>query len=372
MRAVTRSRRAGAPSAAAGVVQSRRGGMQLSEVQRSRMLKSAVAVVSEHGYGQMTVARVTDGARVSRRTFYDVFEDREDCFLAIFDDAVTRASELAWAAYTSEQSWPARARAGLVALLGFLDEQPGLGSLLVVDALKAGPRVQERRAEVLAQLALVLQRDGSSAGSGRERPPLTGEGVVGAVLGVIHTRLLAKQPGRMVELLNALTAMIVLPYLGPAVAQSELQRPVEQPAPPPKARANVGAGTNGSASSGALARDVLEGLPMRLTYRTLLVLGGIAEHPGLSNREVSALAEVTDQGQISKLLARLERLGLIENTGEGQPNGEPNAWSLTPLGHEIHEAIPAQRTASSRAQTARSNPTDGDQHKRTITIKETR
>jgi AcrR family transcriptional regulator len=338
--------------------------MQLSEVQRSRMLKSAVAVVSEHGYGQMTVARVAGGARVSRRTFYDVFEDREDCFLAIFDDAVARASELACAAYMSERSWRARVRAGLVALLGFLDEQPGLGSLLVVDALKTGPRVQERRAELLARLAGVLQRDGSRAGSGRELPPMTGEGVVGAVLSVIHTRLLGKHPQGMLELQNALMAMIVLPYLGPAVAQRELQRPVAEPVPIPKVVASVGAATNGAASSGVLARDVLEGLPMRLTYRTLLVLGGIAEHPGASNREVSALADVTDQGQISKLLARLERLGLIENTGEGQPSGEPNAWLLTPLGEEVHEAIPAQKAST--------NPAGRGRRNSTITTKETR
>lgn len=368
MRAVARSRRAGAPSAA-GVVQSRRGGMQLSEVQRSRMLKSAVAVVAEHGYGQMTVARVAGGARVSRRTFYDVFEDREDCFLAVFDDAVVRVGELAESAYGNERGWWARVRAGLGALLGFLDDEPGLGSLLVVDALKAGPRVQGRRAEVLAQLAEILQRGGVLAGSGRELPPLTGEGVVGAVLGVIHTRLVGKHPEGMLELLNALMAMIVLPYQGPAVAQRELQRPVVKPVLTRPVREGVDTATNGAASSSVLARDVLEGLPMRLTYRTLLVLGGIAEHPGASNREVSALAEVTDQGQISKLLARLERLGLIENGGEGQPSGEPNAWSLTPHGKEVHEAISAQKTVS--------GSTGHDQHNyrtttETITTKETR
>jgi DNA-binding PadR family transcriptional regulator len=53
---------------------------------------------------------------------------------------------------------------------------------------------------------------------------------------------------------------------------------------------------------------------------------------------VAAHAEVADQGQISKLLARLERLGLIENTGEGQPIGEPNAWRLTSRGEEILDA----------------------------------
>jgi AcrR family transcriptional regulator len=324
-------RRRGSPPATA--VASRRGGMQLSEVQRSRMLSSAVAIVSEYGYGQMTVARVADGARVSRRTFYDLFDDREDCFLAAFDDAVECASGLALAAYGGEQGWRAQVRAGLAALLGFLDEEPGLGSLLVVDALKAGPRVQERRAEILERLAGLLQREGTHAGAERELSPLTGEGVVGAVLGVIHTRLPAKDPGRMVELLNPLMAMIVLPYLGPAVAQKELGHPVSKlpVAGGPKRAKGVG-------SSITPGRSPLEGLPMRLTYRTLRVLTAISEQPGASNREVAFHAEVADQGQISKLLARLERLGLIENTGEGQPSGEPNAWQLTSRGEEILNA----------------------------------
>jgi AcrR family transcriptional regulator len=310
--------------------------MQLSEVQRSRMLNSAVAIVSEHGYGQMTVARVAGGARVSRRTFYDLFEDREDCFLAVFEDSVARASGLALRAYTSERGWRKQVRAGLAALLGFLDEEPGLGSLLVVDALKAGPRVQERRAEVLERLAAALQREGTCAGSERELPPLTGEGVVGAVLGVVHTRLLGKQPGRMSELLNPLMAMIVLSYMGAAVAQREL-RAAPQTAPV----SGIGTGTGGAPPSSSVpARDVLDGLSMRLTYRTLCVLGAIAKNHGASNRTVAALAEVADQGQISKLLARLERLGLIENTGGGHPSGEPNAWRLTARGAEVQQAIP--------------------------------
>jgi AcrR family transcriptional regulator/DNA-binding MarR family transcriptional regulator len=322
--------------------------MQLSEAQRSRMLSSAVAVVSEYGYGQMTVARVADGARVSRRTFYDLFDDREDCFLAAFDDVVARACGLALAAYGGEQGWRGQVRAGLAALLGFLEEEPGLGSLLVVDALKAGPRVQQRRAEVLARLAGLLQREGSRAGTGRELPPLTGEGVVGAVLGVIHTRLQAKHPGRMIELLNPLMAMIVLPFLGRAVAQKELGHPV------PKLTGTPGTATRAKGRGSSTTpgrRSPLEGLPMRVTYRTLRVLTAISEQPGASNREVAAHADVADQGQISKLLARLERVGLIENTGEGQPSGEPNAWRLTPRGKELIQV-------SSNPLQANSNPRD--------------
>ena len=82
-------------------------------------------------------------------------------------------------------------------------------------------------------------------------------------------------------------------------------------------------------------KDPLDEVQMRLTYRTARVLACIAERPGASNRGVAERAGVTDPGQISKLLRRLERLGLAVNTGGGHQSGEPNAWKLTPLGGQV-------------------------------------
>jgi chromosome segregation and condensation protein ScpB len=81
---------------------------------------------------------------------------------------------------------------------------------------------------------------------------------------------------------------------------------------------------------------------MRLTYRTVRVLIAVAANPGASNRRIAEAAGVADQGQISKLLTRLEHLGLIENVGEGSARGEPNAWNLTAKGAEVEHAIGAE------------------------------
>lgn len=324
-------RRRGAPRRAPAPLP-RHGSTQVAEVQRSRILSAAVQVVSVYGYPKMTVSRVTGRAGVSRRTFYELFEDREDCFLAVFDEAVARAGRLLAGGYeTGGRSWRGRVRAGLGALLEFFDEEPAVCSLLVVDALGAGSRVQQRRAEILRQLAGALQQEGSRAGSGRKLPPLTGEGVVGAVLGVVHTRLSSGQTEYVSELLNPLMAMVVLPYLGPTVAQRELERSAPKTSGIPKRR-------GGNASLSSPVSDLFQELPMRLTYRTLRVLSAIAERPGASNRLIGDLAGTSDQGQISKLLARLEKLGLVANSGQGQAYGEANAWRLTELGEEVKQA----------------------------------
>jgi hypothetical protein len=64
----------------------------------------------------------------------------------------------------------------------------------------------------------------------------------------------------------------------------------------------------------------------------------IAAHPGASNREIAEGSGIIDQGQISKLLTRLARLKLIQNTGGGQEKGAANAWHLTGRGAEVERA----------------------------------
>jgi AcrR family transcriptional regulator len=318
-------------------------------VQRSRMLSAAARVVGQHGYSGLTVARITAGANVSRRTFYEQFSSREDCFLALLDVVASRAEGLARDAAAEQETWQEQVRAGLCALLAFIDDDPAFGSLLIVDALGAGPKVLERRAGRLDALAAVVDRGRKEPGGGDGPPPLTAEGVVGAVLSVIHARLLnrlghrgaangssrsAARPDSLTGLLSPLMSMIVLPYLGKGAATEELAR--SSPQTPRTTKAH-------RARRDPSSTDPLHGLDMRLTYRTLRVLSAIATDPGASNRSVANAAGVHDQGQISKLLCRLERLGLVHNHGDGQPRGEPNSWMLTPRGTEVATAVETQR-----------------------------
>ncbi len=299
---------------------------QVTEIQRSRMLAAAVEAVEEVGYGRMTVAQVIGRAKVSRKTFYDVFSDREDCFLGAFDRAIDQASVLAGDAYEQEQGWRDGVRAGLLRLLMFLDDEPGLAKLCVVEALGAGTRVLERRAQVLEKLAEVIDRGRSVTSATHEPPDVTAEGVVGAVFAVLHTRLLEHGQEPLTDLLNPLMSMIVLPYRGARAASKELNRP------------RVDTQRDGRQPVRSRSRDPLEGLQMRLTYRTVRVLMVIAEHPGASNREIAEGSGIADQGQISKLLTRLARLKLVENTGEGQERGASNAWHLTERGKQVEHA----------------------------------
>ncbi len=112
---------------------------QVAEIERRRTLTAAVDAVEELGYAHMTVAEVIGRARVSRKTFYDVFADREDCFLAAFDQALEQGRARVTEAHGEHEDWREATRAGLASLLGAMDEEPGMMKLCVVEAQAAGP-----------------------------------------------------------------------------------------------------------------------------------------------------------------------------------------------------------------------------------------
>ena len=141
-------------------------------------------------------------------------------------------------------------------------------------------------------------------------------------IGAVHVQT-------VVELLGPLMSFIALSYLGGGAARGELQRPLP--------------GAPSRASEPEHAPNSVEGFDMRLTYRTVRVLVAIAAQPGLSNRQISQRAGIADQGQISRLLSRLARLQVIENTGQGQRKGSANAWRLTRRGEAVERTIRHER-----------------------------
>jgi AcrR family transcriptional regulator len=300
-----------------------RQGGHVVEMQRRRLLTATTEIVFERGAQALTAVLVAERAGMSRKTFYDLFEDREGCLLAAFEEAVSQATRPVEQAAAGEVRWRERVRAGLTGLLSFLDYDPGTARLLIVEALSSGDRTLQSRRRVLAQIITIVDEGRAESKASREPPPLTAEGIVGAVFSVIHARMLARDPRPLVELTGPLMAMIVQLYLGPAAARKELERPVTMP----------------DRVTPRLPADPFKDLPMRLTYRTARVLSSIAATPGASSKQVADAAGISDEGQTSKLLNRLQRYGLIQDTGIGPAKGMPRAWSLTERGEGVLQAV---------------------------------
>jgi AcrR family transcriptional regulator len=302
---------------------------QIAQIQRARILAAMVSVAGERGAAHTSVADITARCGVSRRTFYELFSDRDDCFLAAFEDALSLATARVLPAVRAERAWLEQLRAGIVALMAFLDEQPKLGRLLVCESLVAGRPALASRMQVARQLAEFVNEGRHESKLGKETPLIYAEGAVGGVLSILQNLLAQDEHEPYTALASTFTAMLVMPYLGTAAAQRELDRPIPVPA---TARHDEQAHA-----------DPFKHAGMRLTYRTIRVLTLIAElggrgmHP--SNRTLGDLAGIRDQGQISKLLSRLKRLGLIDNGQADRGQGAPNAWTLTAAGRALVDSV---------------------------------
>src|SRR5580692_194097 len=260
---------------------------QVSEMQRARLLGAAVPVVDELGWSEVTVADIATRARVSRRTFYDLFANREECLLAVLHDTVERVEGDLSRAALDGGSWLERVRAGLWTILCFLDRDPVLARVCVVQSACGSRKVLGAREEILACLARTIEEGSSQSARGGDVPVLTAEGLVGAAVAIVYKRLLNGARAPLSDLHGELMGMIVLPYLGVAAAGRERKRPAPEPL----------AGEDGEGPGGVVSRrDSLKEIPMRLTYRTARVLQAAAEHSGASNRVIGEHADLYDQG----------------------------------------------------------------------------
>ncbi len=151
--------------------------------------------------------------------------ERRDERLAAFDAAVEQIASRVLPAHRQADGWLERTRAGLLALLGALDERPETARILVNDSIAWGPEVLERRGELLEALAEALDDPRGKLDPVEPLPETTGENLVGASLSWIHTRL-QDESGPLMELASSLMSMIVHAYLGAEPAQRELERPL--------------------------------------------------------------------------------------------------------------------------------------------------
>jgi AcrR family transcriptional regulator len=214
----------GAASVPALEPAARDGRVQVSEMQRARLLGGAIAAVEKLGWSSVTVASISSRARVSRRTFYELFSDREDCLFDVLIEASTWITAELTAADLDDLPWRERIRTGLWIVLSFFDREPELARFCVIGSARGGPRVLAWREEILERLIAIVDEGRLQSERATKVPPLTAEGTVGAVLAILQRRLLDLEAEPVGALLNPLVASMVLPYCGHAKAANELRR----------------------------------------------------------------------------------------------------------------------------------------------------
>ena len=304
---------------------------QIVELQRMRIIDAMKGVVAERGYANASVAGVVERAGVSRVSFYELFDGLEDCFLAVLRSVMGRSTALILEAFEREDCWLDAVCAGLVALLRFLDAEPQSARVCIVEALAAGPRALERRQRELAVLAPLIDAGRAQASSGCRPPALAVEGVIASVDGVLHARLVSGQAPPFIDLLGPLIGLVLLPYLDAAALATQVERAEA-------ISAEISQGDSGEPlPHPSQIYEIPDGLKDPVAHRARQCVLYLARNPGASNRQIALGIGVSHQGQISTLLGRLARMGLLVRHQRGP--GRANAWRLTPRGEQVSGAL---------------------------------
>lgn len=191
-------------------------------IQRERLLASMVKTVTEVGYGALTVQNVLTRAGISRPTFYEQFEDKEDCFLAAFDTCAGRLKErVESAAADTGAGWRGQLRGGIAELLRFISDEPEEARTVIVEARASTPAGLRCRDELLDHFA---QRIDALVREDLGEPPsaIAAAGVVGGIESVLYARLQKGETLDLDSLLPSLMYFAVLTYAGQEAAGEEL------------------------------------------------------------------------------------------------------------------------------------------------------
>jgi AcrR family transcriptional regulator len=194
----------------------------VSSNQRERLLHGVALALTETTYSSITVADVTRAARVSRRTFYEHFADKDECFLAAYDDALARVLSEVKSARDRHADWPDQVRATVTAFVELVISDPALGRLCLLESTAIGDRAIERRERAVESFVTgILDGGPGHAVGGVDVAPLTAELVIGGITQVVNARLLQGRAESLREDIPAMIYCALVPFCGPELASAK-------------------------------------------------------------------------------------------------------------------------------------------------------
>jgi AcrR family transcriptional regulator len=196
----------------------------VTESQRNRIHQAMIEVVSERGYPETRVVDVIGVAGVSRKTFYELFDSKEDCFLAAYDVLLGNLLSEATEGFESRSGapWAEKTSSALQALLEHLAAHPEEARFAIVEVLAAGPKALTRRDAALRQFTGFLEAGRSETSV--ELPGITSLAIAGGINELLYSEILHGAAARLPSRLPDLIFWITLPFLGPDGATAQRER----------------------------------------------------------------------------------------------------------------------------------------------------
>lgn len=185
----------------------------VTNIQRDRLMRAMAKTVAEYGYQETTVRRLLGRAGLSRRTYYELFEDKEDCFLAAYDEAVEHVLGLTIDAYRQGEAPEQKIERGLRAFLQFCADEPDIARMCIVEVLAAGPAARARRAETMERLADLMEGALNELRGDERLSRLSARGLIGGVHELIYTPIDRGETEHLPDLAEQIVSSQIAPLV---------------------------------------------------------------------------------------------------------------------------------------------------------------
>jgi AcrR family transcriptional regulator len=180
--------------------------------QRERLVRAILECVAERGYADTTISDVVAKARVSRNAFYELFEDKADCYLAACDEQATEMLDELYA-FAAEETWIDALREGMSAYIRWWQDRPGYTMAYLVELPSAGRRAFDQRDRVYARFEEMYKALAARARAEQPElpplPPLAARWLVASVIEIVAQEVRAGRLDSLSELEDELLFLIV-------------------------------------------------------------------------------------------------------------------------------------------------------------------
>lgn len=181
-------------------------------IQRERLLKGTVEVVSRKGYAAATVRDLLAASGLSRRTYYDLYKDKEECYLDAFGDVAEQIVDRVTAAYEAGHTPREQMRLALEALVDFCLDEPDAACACLVESLAAGRSGRDARSKLIERLADLFSPALTGLRPDDPNPALSARATVGGVFELLYGPIARHDRERLLELVEQIGELpIVLP-----------------------------------------------------------------------------------------------------------------------------------------------------------------
>jgi AcrR family transcriptional regulator len=181
--------------------------------QRARLISSMIETVAELGYGKATIAKVIKTAKISRRTFYESFSNKEDCYRAAYEASFDYLRDQTVAAVAGSE-WPGSVRVGLEALLESLAAHPKLASFFLVSPASVGDEIAARHHLAMRELVEALLAEAPKATGSAVAAETRIEALAGGLSRLTAVKVNAGRGAELPALLPDLVELFVRPFVG--------------------------------------------------------------------------------------------------------------------------------------------------------------